>query len=86
MKTSIDAQASVFVMDGTLLDSLYYWRNLEIYAAKTFSFEPNKDIKLSEQPGGFFERVMNYVNLHGFDHDLDTVKEELHRVGIEFYT
>ncbi|HHT92315.1 MAG TPA: HAD family phosphatase [Clostridia bacterium] len=86
MKTSIKAEALVFDMDGTLLDSLYYWRNTDLYAAKAFNFEPNKNIKLSEQPGSFFERVKNYVNLHGFDHDLDTIKEELHRVAIEFYT
>lgn len=85
MTKDTDSKAIVFDMDGTLLDSLYYWRNMDVFAAKAFDFKQNPEIKLNEQPGSFFERITSYVNLHGYNHDNETVKEELYRVGLIYY-
>ena len=40
----MDKRFAIFDMDGTLLDSMYYWRTLAVEFVRSIGFEPDEEL------------------------------------------
>lgn len=55
-------KAVIFDMDGTLVDSLLFWRHLERYILQSLGL-PLIDMPEEELPGSLYQRTADFVNM-----------------------
>lgn len=81
-----DYEAVIFDLDGSLVDSMWMWKAIDIEYLKNFGIEPPED--LQKQIGGrsFFETAVFFKNKFGLEDSIEKIGDDWNRMAWDKYT
>jgi HAD superfamily hydrolase (TIGR01509 family) len=80
-----DIKAVIFDMDGTLVDSLWVWKQVDIEYLKKRNIESPKDLAKSIEGLSFTETAVYFKNKFNLPEDIDKIKQEWQDMVKEYY-
>lgn len=81
-----DYEAVIFDLDGSLVDSMWMWKAIDIEYLKNFGIEPPAD--LQKQIGGrsFFETAVFFKDKFGLEDSIEKIGDDWNRMAWDKYT
>ena len=81
-----DYEAVIFDLDGSLVDSMWMWKAIDIEYLKNFGIEPPED--LQKQIGGrsFFETAVFFKDKFGLEDSIEKIGDDWNRMAWDKYT
>ena len=81
-----DYEAVIFDLDGSLVDSMWMWKAIDIEYLKGFGIKPPED--LQKQIGGrsFFETAVFFKDKFGLEDSVEKIGDDWNRMAWDKYT
>ena len=79
-------KACIFDMDGTLVDSMWVWRRIDIDYLKKFNLEVPKDMGKDFEGASMREVAQYFKNRFNIEDDIDTMINEWNDMAMYNYT
>lgn len=80
-----DIKAVIFDLDGTLVDSMWMWRDIDIEFLLKFGLELPEDLQDSIQGMSFTETAVYFKDRFSLEITIDEIKDEWNRMAWEKY-
>jgi HAD superfamily hydrolase (TIGR01509 family) len=80
-----DIKAVIFDMDGTLIDSLWIWKKVDVEYLKKHEIEVPDDLQKSIAGLSFTETAVYFKNRFNIEDDVETIKLEWQEMVGEYY-
>lgn len=81
-----DKKAVLFDMDGTLIDSMWVWRSIDIDYLSTIGYELPEDLQHEIEGKSFTETAVYFKERFKIEDDLDTIMNRWNQMAFEKYT
>lgn len=78
-------KAVIFDMDGTLIDSMWLWKSIDIDYLKRFGHELPDDLQKSIEGMSFTETAYYFKNRFNLLDDVETIKNDWNQMAWEYY-
>lgn len=78
-------EAVIFDMDGTIIDSMWIWKSVDIEYLKQFGLDVPKDLNKAIEGMSFSETAAYFKNRFNIDQSIDEIKGEWNRLADVFY-
>lgn len=78
-------KAVIFDMDGTLIDSMWLWRSIDIDYLQRFGHELPDDLQSSIEGMSFTEVALYFQERFGITDDVDKIKSDWNKMAWEYY-
>lgn len=85
MKILDNIKAVIFDMDGTLVDSMWMWKQIDIDYLGRFGMELPEDLQESIEGMSFRETAIYIKNRFNIPEDIDTMMNTWNEMAYEFY-
>ena len=79
-------KAVIFDLDGTLIDSMWMWRDIDIEFLGRYGIELPVDLQSSIEGMSFSETAMYFKERFEIPESVDWIKEEWNRMAKDIYT
>jgi HAD superfamily hydrolase (TIGR01509 family) len=80
-----DIKAVVFDLDGTLIDSMWLWEDIDVDYLKKFGIELPKDLQPAISGMSFTETAQYFKDRFGITDSIEEIKAEWNRMAWEKY-
>ena len=80
-----NAEAVIFDLDGTLIDSMWMWRAIDIEYLGGFGIELPDDLQSSIEGMSFTETAVYFQERFGITDDVDTIKNRWNEMARDIY-
>lgn len=81
-----DIEALIFDLDGTLIDSMWIWKEIDREYLSRFNIETPPDIQLQIEGKGFTETAVYFKERFLLTDDVETIKRHWNELAWEKYT
>lgn len=81
-----DIKAVIFDLDGTLIDSMWLWKAIDIEYLEQFSIPLPDDLQKSIEGMSFSETALYFKERFKIPHSVDEIKNEWNRMAAEYYS
>jgi len=81
-----DIKAVIFDLDGTLVDSMWMWRDIDIEFLLKFGIELPEDLQDRVQGMSFIETALYFKDRFSLDISIDEIKEDWNKMAWEKYS
>ncbi len=81
-----DIDALIFDLDGTLIDSMWIWKEIDREYLRRFDIETPHDIQLQIEGKGFTETAVYFKERFQLADDVETIKKHWNELAWEKYT
>jgi HAD superfamily hydrolase (TIGR01509 family) len=81
-----DIKAVIFDMDGTLIDSLWVWKQVDIEYLKKHGIEVPEDLQKSIEGLSFTETALYFKNRFNIQDSVEEIKNEWQNMVREYYS
>lgn len=78
-------KAVIFDMDGTLIDSMWLWRTIDIDYLERFGHELPEDLQESIEGKSFSETAQYFKERFDLPDDVETIKSDWNHMAWEYY-
>ena len=78
-------KAVLFDLDGTLMDSMWAWENIDIEYLGRFGHAPTKDMQRAIEGMGFTETAQYFKERYGIPDSVEEIKTEWNRLAYDVY-
>ncbi len=79
-------QALLFDLDGTLVDSMWIWEEIDREYLGRFGILPPPDLSATIEGKGFTETAMYFKERFELEDDIETIKQDWNKLAWEKYT
>lgn len=80
-----DIKAVIFDLDGTLVDSMWIWRDIDIEYLEKRNIELPDDLQREIEGMSFTETAQYFKDRFGLTDDIEVIKEEWRRMAEDYY-
>ncbi|MDR2546735.1 MAG: HAD family phosphatase [Lachnospiraceae bacterium] len=81
-----DIDALLFDLDGTLVDSMWVWKEIDFEYLKQYGATPPENIEQIIEGMSFTETATYFKEVFALPEDVETIKDEWNRLAWEKYT
>ncbi len=78
-------KAVIFDMDGTLIDSMWLWKAIDIEYLARFNHTLPDDLQAAIEGKSFTETALYFKERFGIEDDVETIKSDWNNMAWEFY-
>ncbi len=78
-------KAAIFDMDGTLVDSMWLWKTIDIDYLAKHNLELPEDLQESIEGMSFSETAAYFKKRFVIEDDVETIKEEWNTMAADYY-
>ncbi len=78
-------KAILFDLDGTLMDSMWAWEDIDIEYLGRFGHAPTKDMQRAIEGMSFTETAQYFKDRYGIPDSVETIKAEWNRMAYDVY-
>ena len=78
--------AAIFDLDGTLIDSMWIWKQIDIDYLKRFDIELPDDLQEELEGRSFTESAEYFQKRFGIKDDIETIKQAWNDMAMDFYS
>lgn len=78
-------KAVIFDMDGTLIDSMWLWKDIDIAYLKKFGHDLPEDLQNSIEGKSFTETALYFKERFNLEDSVEIIKAEWNRMAWEYY-
>lgn len=78
-------KAAIFDLDGTLMDSMWMWRDIDIEYLGRFRISPPKDLQVEIEGMGFTETAVYFKETFALPDSVEKIKADWNQMAYEKY-
>lgn len=78
-------KAVIFDLDGTLVDSMWMWRDIDVEYLGRFQIPLPEDLQVKIEGMGFTETAVYFKETFGIEDSVEQIKEDWNRMAYEKY-
>ncbi|MCD7735632.1 MAG: HAD family phosphatase [Lachnospiraceae bacterium] len=79
------AEAVIFDLDGTLMDSMWLWTDIDIEYLERYGQKPEKDLPVAIEGMGFTETAVYFKEHFSLPCTIEEIKREWNRMALQKY-
>ena len=80
-----DKKGAIFDMDGTLMDSMWIWRDIDIEYLGRFGIAPPEDLQAKIEGLSFAETAVYFQEHFGITDSIEKIQSDWNDMAIDFY-